>query len=377
MGTVAARHLVRLKEIDDFVIADLVPARARGLAAKFRSLRVRAAPVRDMGVGTLAKALEGAELAINAAHVSLDLPLMDACLDAGADYLDLSSEPSLQLPYDTRFRNAGLTALLGGGEDPGIGNVLARAGTDALDSVNAIRIRDGDTAASPDTPLPVVWSPETFLAEVFSPGLVFEDGALVRPPPWSGKEIYPFPEPVGPQPVYLMDHEEPETLGRFIGKGLRHVDLKLAIDDEMFHVLHMLHSLGLLEEEPVSVEGARISPRKMLMSLLPRPTDLVGKVTGTAMIAVEVDGLKDGRRVTHRLYTGMRHEEAAHRHNATATGYLVGTGAAVFATQFIRGQIPQKGVISAECLDPGESLRLMGRMWLKVVHEMREAAPLN
>lgn len=377
MGTVAARHLVRLKEIDDLVIADLVPARARGLAAKLRSLRVRASPIRDMEVGTLAKALEGARLAINAAHVSLDLPLMEACLDAGADYLDLSSEPSRQFPYDTRFRDAGLTALLGGGEDPGIGNVFARAAADALDSVNAIRIRDGDTASSPDTPLPVVWSPETFLAEVFSPGLYFEDGHLARLPPWSGREVYPFPEPVGPQPVYLMDHEEPETLSRFIGKGLRYVDLKLAIDDATSQVLLTLHRLGLLAEEPVLSEGRAVSPRALLTSLLPRPTDLVGKVTGTAMIAVEVDGLRDGRRMSHRLYTGMRHEAAAWRHNATATGYLVGTGAAVFATQLLRGQVPLKGVIAPECLDPAESLRLMGRMGLRVVHEAREATPLN
>ena len=376
-GSVAARHLVRLKEIDDLVITDLVPVRARELAAKLRSLKARAVPLRDMDPGTLAKLLTGADLAINAAHVNLDLPLMDACLDVGADYMDLSSEPRQQLPYDARFRKAGLTALMGGGEDPGIGNVLARAGADALDSVNAIRIRDGDTASSPDTPLPVVWSPETFLVEVFSPGLYFEEGKLVRPPPWSGKEIYPFPEPVGPQPVYLMDHEEPETLGKFIGKGLRYADLKLAIDDTLFEVLHTIHRLGLLNEEAVTVEGAKVSPRKMLMSVLPRPTDLVGRVSGTAMIAVEVDGLKDGKRVTHRLYTGMRHEDASRRYGATATAYLVGTGAAAFATQFLRGQITQTGVISAECLDPTESLRLLGRMGLKVIHETREVSPLN
>lgn len=373
----AARHLVRLKEIDDLVIADLVPARARGLAAKLRSLKARAVPLKDAEVGSLVKVLQGADLAINAAHVDLDLPLMDACLDVGADYMDLSSEPRQQFPYDSRFQKAGLTALLGGGEDPGLGNVLARTAADALDSVNAIRIRDGDTASSPDTPLPVVWSPETFLAEVFSPGLYFEDGKIVRPPPWSGKEIYPFPEPVGPQPVYLMDHEEPETLGKFIGKGLRYADLKLAIDDALYEVLHTIHRLGLLGEEPVSVEGTKVSPREMLMSVLPRPTDLVGKVSGTAMILAEVDGLKEGKRVTHRLYTGMRHEDAARRYGATATAYLVGTGAATFATQFLRGQIPLKGVISAECLEPAESLRLMGRMGLKVVHEIREATPLN
>lgn len=377
MGTVAARHLVRLKEIDDFVIADLVAARARGLAAKFRSLRVRAQPVRDAEVATLAKTIEGADLAINAAHMRLDLPLMEACLDAGANYMDLSADPSKQFPYDARFQKAGLTALIGAGEDPGIGNVLARIGADALESVHAIRIRDGDTASSPDTPLPVVWSPETFLAEVFTPGLYFEDGQLVHPPPFSGKEIYPFPEPVGPQPVYLMDHEEQETLARFIGKGLRYVDLKLAIDDETYRILHTARALGLLDDKPVSVEGREISPRAFFIGLLPRPTDLVGRVTGTAMIAVEVDGLSDGRRVTHRLYTGMRHEEAAKRHNATATGYLVGTGAAVFATQFVHGQIAQKGVLAPECLDPAESLRLLGGMGLRVVHEVRASTPMN
>jgi saccharopine dehydrogenase (NAD+, L-lysine-forming) len=377
MGTVAARHLVRLKEINDLVLTDIVPRRARALAAVLRSLKARAVPVKDVEVGALAKILQDADLAINAAHASLDVPLMEACLDAGADYMDLSSEPQKQLPYDAKFRKAGLTALLGGGEDPGLGNVFARHAVDSLDSVDAIRIRDGDTASSPDTPLPVVWSPETFLVEVFSPGLYFEDGKLVRPPPWSGKEIYPFPEPVGLQPVYLMDHEEPETLGKFIGKGLRYVDLKLAIDDATYEVLHTIHRLGLLREDPVTVEGKAVSPRKMLMSLVRRPADLVGKVTGTAMIVVEADGRKDGRRVTHRLYTGMRHEDAARRHNATATGYLVGTGAAVFATQFVRGQIPQTGVISAECLDPTESLRLMGRMDLKVVHEVKAATPLN
>ncbi len=373
----AARHLVRLKEIDDLVITDLVPTRARALAAKLRSLKARAVPLRDTEVGTLDKVLQGADLAINAAHVSLDLPLMDACLDVGSDYMDLSAEPSIQWPYDARFQKAGLTALLGGGEDPGIGNVLARVAADALESVHAIRIRDGDTAASPDTPLPVVWSPETFLVEVFSPGLYWEDGKLVRPPPWSGREIYPFPEPVGPQPVYLMDHEEPETLGRYIGKGLHYVDLKLAIDDALYEVLQTIKRLGLLEEDAVTVEGRPVSPRKMLMSVLPRPTDLAGRVTGTAMILAEVDGVQDGKRVVHRVYTGMRHEDTARRHNSTATAYLVGTGAAVFATQLLRGQVPLKGVISPECLDPAESLRLMGRMGLKVVHEVKEAVPLN
>jgi len=223
----------------------------------------------------------------------------------------------------------------------------------------------------------VVWSPETFLEEVFSPGLYFEDGKIVKVPPWSGREVYPFPEPVGPQPVYWMDHEEPETLGKFIGKGLKFADLKLAIDDALFHTLNLLRQLGVLGDAAVEVDGTKVSPRKVLMRLLPRPTDLIGKVTGTAMILVEVEGWKDGERVVHRLYTGLKHEEAFARYGATATGYLVGTGAAIFATQFARGQIRQTGVIAPECLEPAQSLRLMAAMGLPVVHETRVARALN
>lgn len=370
-ASVAARHLVEIDEIEGIVVSDLVEERARALASRLGGKKAKAVPISGMEVGDLARIVRGADLAINAAHVSLDLPLMEACLEAGAHYMDLSSVPTTQFPFDAKFRKAGLTALLGGGEDPGLGNVLARAGTDALDTVDAIRIRDGDTASSPDTPLPVVWSPETFLEEVFSPGLYFQDGEIVHAPPWSGRELYPFPDPVGAQPVYLMDHEEPETLGRFIGKGLRHVDLKLAIDDSMRAVLETVKALGLLGDAPVPVDGGSVVPRKLLLRLLPRPTDLIGKVRGAAMILVEVDGTKAGEIVGHRLYTGLDHAQAAKDHGATATGYLVGTGAAVFATQFARGQVQVKGVIAAECLDPAESLRLMVRWGLTVVHETR------
>jgi len=374
---VAASHLVRVKEINEIVVADLFPDRAKTLATRLKDRKVRTAEVRGSDAADLAGLVKGANLAINAAHASLDLALMDACLDVGAHYMDLSSLPSRQFPYDARFRKAGLVALLGGGEDPGLANVLARHGADQLDAVDSVKIRDGDTAWSEETPLPVVWSPETFLVEVFTEGLYFEDGKIVKVPPWSGKEIYPFPEPVGPQPVYLMDHEEPETLGKFLGKGLRYADLKLAIDDTTFATVNMLHRLGILGEDPVVVDGHKVSPRKVLMNLLPRPTELIGKVRGAAMIVVEVAGTKDGHPVTHRLWMGMSHDVAAKKYGATATGYLVGTGAAVFGTQFARGQIDQAGVIAAECLEPTESLKLLGEMGLQVTQETRRETRLN
>ncbi len=375
VGSVAAARLVDVREVDELVLADVVGERSKALADRLGSRKVRAATMASgQDLGSL---ITGADLAVNAAHASLDLPLMEACLDVGASFMDLSSVPLQQFPYDEKFRKAGIVALLGAGEDPGLGNVLARAAADRLDKVDSIRIRDGDTITSGPTPLPVAWSPETFIVEVFADALVFQDGRIVEVPPWSGREVYPFPEPVGPQPVYLMEHEEPVTMPRFIGKGLRYVDLKLAVDDGTFETLQRLKALGLLEDTPVPVDGGSVSPRRLIVSLLPRPANLVGKVTGAAMILVEVSGTKDGEAVTHRLYVGLRHEDAARRYGATATAYLVGTGTAIFVTQFTRGQIPQRGVIAPECLDPAETLRLMSEAGLPVTHETRTTRELT
>src|SRR3990170_4973282 len=222
VGSVAAARLVDVREVDELVLADVVGERSKALADRLGSRKVRAATMASgQDLGSL---ITGADLAVNAAHASLDLPLMEACLDVGASFMDLSSVPLQQFPYDEKFRKAGIVALLGAGEDPGLGNVL-----------------------------------------------VFQDGRIVEVPPWSGREVYPFPEPVGPQPVYLMEHEEPVTMPRFIGKGLQYVDLKLAVDDGTFETLQRLKALGLLEDTPVPVDGGSVSPRRLIVSLLPRP----------------------------------------------------------------------------------------------------------
>ena len=75
---------------------------------------------------------EKPDLVINVALPYQDLPLMDACLAAGVDYLDTANyeppeeakfEYKWQWAYRERYAAAGLTALLGSGFDPGVTNV--------------------------------------------------------------------------------------------------------------------------------------------------------------------------------------------------------------------------------------------------------------
>ena len=73
------------------------------------------------------------QLVVNLALPYQDLPIMDACLATKTDYLDTANyEPKdeakfvyhWQWAYHDRFKEAGITALLGSGFDPGVTSVF-------------------------------------------------------------------------------------------------------------------------------------------------------------------------------------------------------------------------------------------------------------
>jgi saccharopine dehydrogenase (NAD+, L-lysine-forming) len=143
--------------------------------------------------------------------------------------------------------------------------------------------------------------------------------------------MYQFPPPVGAQPIYFMAHEEVDTLPRLIGKGIRQVDFKLAVPDEMQRQIAFLDRIGMTRRDTVRVDGSAVRPLALLAAVLPQPADLGGRVRGAAIVLVEVEGRKAGRRLRHVFHAVMTHDEAFRRQKATATAWLTGTGGAAGA----------------------------------------------
>src|SRR5256712_13013249 len=111
-----------------------------------------------------------------------------------------------------------------------------------------------------------------------APSRTWGDGKYESVPPFGEFETYEFQAPIGPLPVYSVDHEEVDTLPRFIGKGVHYVDLKLALDPATGPTLKLFPDLHLLE--PGAAGGRR--PRRALFAALPKPADLAGRVDGYA-----------------------------------------------------------------------------------------------
>jgi len=148
-----------------------------------------------------------------------------------------------------------------------------------------------------------------------------------------------------------MDHDEVHTLPQYLPKKPNYVDFKLALTNDMASAIKLFHGLGLLERKPVRVGTVKVSPLDVLLSLLPAPSQIAGKIQGNAGILVEVSGEVSGERCLHRLYATMSHDEAYRKFQANATSYLTGTPTAVCALMLAGGRIENRGVIVPECLD--------------------------
>ena len=369
IGTVIAKHLSAHRAIESLTLGDMDTRRAEGLARELGGGNLKVERVDAADGAALKRALKGHGLVVCAILPRFHIAVMDAALEAGSHYLDLASGEADQLAKDPEWKKAGLLAVNGMGEDPGISNVFARYAADRLDEVDVIRVRDGEYSESDEYPLTCLFSTETFIEEATEPAKYFENGEFKQYPAWSNREVYAFPDPVGPLPIYNMSHEEVDTLPKYIGKGVKSVDFKLSVPDEMAKQLQFLHKIGMARLDTVRVRGGEVTPLSVLSAVLPQPADLGGKIQGCASIVVEVEGRKGGKPLHHRIWTAMTHDEAYRRQGVTATAYLTGTGGAVGALAIATGQIKQTGVVPPEALDPEPIIALLDELGIKTRKE--------
>lgn len=368
VGQVIADRLARAKEatvkvgdIDRSRLREVTEASAGGIS----TVRLDAGNPDQVGWF-----IRGSNVVINASHPQFNKLIMRQALKRKVHYIDLAGHSPTaivaQMKQDSKWKKDGLVAILGMGEDPGLSNVMARRGVDMLDRVSEIRIRDGETSTSEACPFVALFAPDVFLEEAVSPAHYFEGGETKTSPPMSGREIYSFPQPIGEVPVYRMDHDEVHTLPRYLPKKPNYVDFKLALTDDAASAIKLFKGLGLLERKPLRVGTAKVSPLSVLLSLLPPPSQIAGKIRGNAGILVEARGEVSGERCLHKLYAMMSHDEAYRKFRTNATSYLTGTPAAVCALMLAEGRIENRGVIVPECLNAESFIDETGEFGIQV-----------
>lgn len=363
VGTVSALRFARRPIFRQVVIADTVPGRAQALAARIDDSRVRAITLDASREDLLVQAIRetGTTLVLNAALPVTNLIVMRACLEAGADYIDLASGgteadgvPKLedQFALDAAYRSHGRLALLGMGADPGTSNVYAaHIAKHLLEEVTAFHVRDGDNSIC-EGPAGMVaaFSPWVFIDECLCPATVYRDGKFGYAEPLSGAERFDFPE-IGKLNCFNVDHEETTTLPRFFAT-VRNADFKFTLGEESVATLRVLHQLGLSKKSAIKVDGLEIVPRNLVVALMPKPVDLAGKLRGRSCVGTLGKGLQNGELKSFYVYSIADHEQAFAEMGVQATAYQTGIPPVVAAELIAEGAWRGAGVMSPEQFDP-------------------------
>jgi len=295
------------------------------------------------------------DLVINMALPYQDLPLMDACLKAGANDMDTANyeprdvakfEYHWQWAYQDRFKEAGLTAILGCGFDPGVTNIYcAYAQEHLFDEIETIDIVDCNAGDHGKT-FATNFNPEINLREVTQDGKYWKDGEWVEIPALSIRTMIDYPE-VGPRMSYLIYHEEEESLVQNI-RGLKQIQFWMTFGDEYIKHLDVFKSVGLIGLEPIKHKGMAIVPMEFLRDLLPPPSSLAEGYTGKTSIGVIIRGQKDGKAQTKMIYNVSDHAQTNKEVGAQAVSYTTGVPPVSGAAMFFRGEWRGAGVFNVE-----------------------------
>lgn len=298
-------------------------------------------------------------LVINVALPYQDLAIMDACLATGVDYLDTANyEPpdeakfcyKWQWAYRQRFKDKGLMALLGCGFDPGVSNIFcAYAQKHYFDVIHTVDIMDCN-AGSHGHPFATNFNPEINIREITQRGKYWEKGRWLHTPSLSVHKTFNFPG-IGPREMYLMYHEELESLIKNI-KGLKRIRFWMTFGEQYLTHLRVLQNVGMTRIDPVKYEGRDIVPLQFLKAILPEPSSLGKSYTGKTNIGCLIEGIKDGRKRKVYIYNICDHAACYREVKAQAIAYTTGVPAMIGGLLMLTKSWHRLGVYNTEEFDP-------------------------
>ncbi|MDW3210366.1 MAG: saccharopine dehydrogenase family protein [Reichenbachiella sp.] len=313
------------------------------------------------------------KLLINVALPYQDLTIMDACLETGVHYLDTANyepkdeakfEYKWQWAYQDRFKEAGLTAVLGCGFDPGVTSIYtAYAAKHHFDEIQYLDIVDcngGDHGKAFATN----FNPEINIREITQNGRYWENGDWVETKPFEIKKELNYPN-IGTRDSYVLYHEELESLTKNF-PSLKRARFWMTFGQEYLTHLRVIQNIGMASIEPIKYKGVDIVPLQFLKETLPDPGSLGDNYEGETSIGCRIKGLKDGKETTYYVYNNCKHQEAFNETGAQGVSYTTGVPAMIGAMMVLTGEWTGAGVFNVEEFNPDpfmEKLNTEGLPW--------------
>lgn len=291
----------------------------------------------------------------------LTLPPVEAAIESGVDVVDFGLYQNIEFDerieeYDRKAKEAGVAVVPSCGLAPGITNITAANGAREMDRVDTIQVYVGGNPEKPEPPLyyKTVWSIQGVWNQFMEPCRVIKDG-----------------KPDTLEATTEVEDIEFKGLGRFeiaytdglgsllqtyklpILKGARNIYEKTVRWPGHYHIINVFKGCGLLDNKPLSLKGADISPREFLTALLDPVLRLKEDERDMVTMRVNVIGEKDGeKKIQSYEMVDYKDTETGITSMSRTTGF---TGAVV-AGMFGQGKIKEKGVVFPEIIGADEEL---------------------
>ena len=286
------------------------------------------------------------DIVVNVALPYQDLTIMDACLHCGVNYLDTANYEPLdeakyeykwQWAYRERFEQAGLTAILGCGFDPGVSGVYtAYAAKHYFKEMQYLDIVDCN-AGNHGMAFATNFNPEINIREVTQKGKYYENGKWIETEPHEIHRPLTYPN-IGPKESYLIYHEELESLVKNY-PTIKRARFWMTFGQEYLTHLRVIQNIGMARIDPIMYNGVEIVPIQFLKAVLPNPGDLGKNYTGETSIGCRIRGIgKDGKELTYYVYNNCSHHAAYLETGAQGVSYTTGVPAMIGAMMFLTGK---------------------------------------
>jgi saccharopine dehydrogenase-like NADP-dependent oxidoreductase len=350
IGKVIIKDLIENWEVDEILAVDYNYKDLRRFVREVDDPRVipLKGDIRD--IDNTAEQMSKADYIVNATWYEFNIHAIKAMLKAKRDMIDLGGlywMTKKELEWDDELKRAGLTLIIGAGDDPGTSNIFARLGSQKLDDVREIHIRWGGRNMEEEAKESFGFSVLTIMDEATMNAVIYRGGRYIEVPPLSEKEFTYFPEPIGYQYTYAIIHSELATLPWTI-EGVDTVTYKDTWDEKAIEIISFMKAIGLTSRDEIDVMGIKISPVKVLAALI-RPYESTSYV---GCLKVSVAGFKDDVKTTYTYYLGpLRYNE---KWSAGVTAYTTALGATAALRLLVDGDVSRKGVVPPELVDKPE-----------------------
>lgn len=350
-GRAALYDLVRSAEVERVFAADADQA---GLAAYVEQLGSDKVTPLALNAGDpeqLAAAMAEVDAVIELLPPAFHAVTARAAVEQGIHWVNASYPNSEIEALDEQAKTAGVALLPECGLDPGIDLLLAAQVLRELDEVHEFYSYGSGVpepaAANNPIAYKISWTFDGVLRGYRRPGRVVTGGRIT---PYSDREQFE------PRNVHLIDVAGLGKMEAYPNGDVVPYLEALGILDSVReaaryttrwpgHVAFWktLVDLGFLDDEPIEVEGARVSPRAFVRELLEPQLQYADDERDVAFLRVEASGLKEGepRRVVYELVDYRDLESGL-----LAMQRTVGFTASIAAQMLVRGDIEETGLLS-------------------------------